>query len=97
MAIVTTFNAKHEATVLANNLNDVKKATSKLRKNLKNLIKNGMSKKTSIAAINWGTYSKQKTVVGDFNNIHEKIKSNNINSPSIIVIGEICKLRAKLN
>lgn len=71
--------------------------TKNLRKNLKNLIKNGMSKKTSIAAINWGTYSKQKTVVGDFNNIHEKIKSNNINSPSIIVIGEICKLRAKLN
>jgi len=56
-----------------------------------------MSKKTDIAAINWGTYSKQKTVLGNLENIFEKIKSNSIKSPSIIIIGEICKLRAKLN
>ena len=64
---------------------------------LNKLIKNGMSKKTDIAAINWGTYSKQKTVLGNLENIFEKIKSNSIKSPSIIIIGEICKLRAKLN
>ena len=71
--------------------------TKNLKKNLNKLIKNGMSKKTDIAAINWGTYSKQKTVLGNLENIFEKIKSNSIKSPSIIIIGEICKLRAKLN
>lgn len=71
--------------------------TKNLKKNLRNLIDNGMSRNTKIAAINWGTYSKQKTVVGTFEDIHEKIRSNKITSPSIIVIGEICKLRRTLN
>jgi len=71
--------------------------TKNLRKNLSNLISNGMSKKTNIAAIHWGTYPAQKTVVGDFEDIFDKIKVNQIKSPSIIIIGEICKLRTRLN
>lgn len=71
--------------------------TKNLKKNINRLIQNGMSKKTPIAAINWGTYSNQKTVVGNFENIFEIIKINNIKSPSIIIIGAICKMRSKLN
>tara|TARA_B100000579_G_scaffold244002_1_gene200246 strand:+ start:11380 stop:12894 length:1515 start_codon:yes stop_codon:yes gene_type:complete len=71
--------------------------TKNLKKNLANLIANGMSAKTRIAAINWGTYSKQKTVTGNLINIHDEIKKNNIKSPSIIIIGDICRIRTKLN
>jgi len=71
--------------------------TKNLRSNIENLIANGMSKKTPIAAIQWGTYARQKTVIGNLENINEKIKKGNIKSPSIIVIGEVCKLRSKIN
>ena len=71
--------------------------TKNLRSNIENLIANGMSKKTPIAAIQWGTYARQKTVIGNLETINEKIKKGNIKSPSIIVIGEVCKLRSKIN
>lgn len=71
--------------------------TKNLKSNIENLIGNGMSKKTPIAAIQWGTYARQKTVIGNLETINEKIKKGNIKSPSIIVIGEVCKLRSKIN
>jgi uroporphyrinogen III methyltransferase/synthase len=71
--------------------------TKNLKKNISSLIKNGMSPKTPIAAINWGTYSKQKTVVGNFDDIFFKIKKKNIKSPSIIIVGDVCKMKSKLD
>lgn len=71
--------------------------TKNLKKNLSLLIKNGMSTKTPIAVINWGTYSRQRTVTGNLVNIHEKLEKENIKSPSIVAIGKICKMRNKLN
>ena len=56
-----------------------------------------MSTKTPIAAIQWGTYARQKTVMGNLETINEKIRVENVKSPSIIVIGEVCKLRNKIN
>ena len=44
-----------------------------------------------------GTYARQKTVMGNLENINEKIRVENVKSPSIIVIGEVCKLRNKIN
>ena len=70
--------------------------TKNLRKNLNKLISNGMSAQTPIAAIQWGTYYKQKTVMGNLKNICSKIKENNIKSPSIIIIGDVCKYRTNL-
>ena len=71
--------------------------TKNLKSNIRNLIEHGMSTKTPIAAIQWGTYARQKTVIGNLENINEKIRVENIKSPSIIVIGEVCKLRNKIN
>ena len=70
--------------------------TKNLRKNINKLTLNGMSIKTPIAAIQWGTYYKQKTVLGNLKNIFSKIKENNIKSPSIIIIGDVCKHRKNL-
>ena len=55
-----------------------------------------MSTQTPIAAIQWGTYYKQKTVMGNLKNIYSKIKENNIKSPSIIIIEWSCKYRTNL-
>ena len=71
--------------------------TKNLKSNIRNLIEHGMSTKTPIAAIQWGTYARQKTVMGNLENINEKITIENIKSQSIIVIGEVCKLRNKIN
>src|SRR3712207_1439233 len=41
--------------------------------------------------------TKQKVVVGNLQNIYEKVMAEKINSPSLIVIGEVVSLRDKLN
>src|SRR3712207_7840633 len=41
--------------------------------------------------------TKQKVVVGNLQNIYEKAMAEKINSPSLIVIGEVVSLRDKLN
>ena len=69
--------------------------------NLKNicskLIKNGKNPKTLIALIHWGTTPKQKVAVGDLTNIEKRVKEAKITAPSIIVIGEVVRLRETLN
>ncbi len=70
-------------------------------KNLPNiiekLIKNGKSPDTPVAVIQWGTLPQQKTVLGSLKNIIDEVKKKNIQAPAIIVIGEVVKLRDKIN
>ncbi|MGR3220134.1 MAG: uroporphyrinogen-III C-methyltransferase, partial [Candidatus Anammoxibacter sp.] len=62
---------------------------------VKKLIENGRAKETPVAVIRWGTRSKQETVVGTLENIVENAKS--IKAPAITIVGEVVKLREKLN
>lgn len=62
-----------------------------------NLMKNGKSKDTPVAIINWGTTTEQKTVEGTLENIYEVALAANIKPPSLIVIGDVVGLREKLN
>lgn len=62
-----------------------------------NLIKNGKSKDTPVAIINWGTTTNQKTVEGSLENIYELAMAANIKPPSLIAIGDVVGLREKLN
>lgn len=64
---------------------------------VENLIKEGKSPDTSCAIIQWGTTPFQKTVTGTLSDILEKAKNAQITSPAIIVVGEVVKLREKLN
>lgn len=61
----------------------------------KELINGGMSDKSPVAVICWGTYKKQKTVTGTLKNIVNKSKQ--FKPPGVIVIGDVVKLRAKLS
>ncbi|QQY79549.1 uroporphyrinogen III methyltransferase/synthase [Keratinibaculum paraultunense] len=63
----------------------------------KNLIENGKDKNTPVAIVSWATMPYQKVVEGNLSNIYEKAMKYNIVPPSIIVIGNVVKLRKNLN
>lgn len=61
---------------------------------VRNLIKHGRDENTPIALIYHGTFPDQKVVTGTLKNIVKK--SKNITPPVVIVIGDVVKLRKKL-
>ncbi len=60
------------------------------------LIKNGKAKETAALVVQWGTYSKQRTIEGSLATIANQVEQANITNPAIIVVGDVVKLRAKL-
>jgi uroporphyrinogen III methyltransferase / synthase len=68
-----------------------------LNKICKNLIKEGKDKTTPVAIINWATRYNQKVVTGTLENIYDIVLKENIKPPSLIVVGDVIKLRDKLN
>lgn len=58
----------------------------------KQLVSGGLSETTPVAVIHKGTNEDQKVVIGNLSNIAQKIKSNHITPPSIIIIGNVVKL-----
>jgi uroporphyrinogen III methyltransferase / synthase len=61
------------------------------------LTKDGKSLETPVALIRWGTRSHQRTVVGTLNNIVEKAEQAHMEPPTIIVVGQVVRLRDQLN
>lgn len=61
------------------------------------LMKYGKSVTTPIALIHRGTTARQKTLVGTLETIVNLAAKEGIKSPSIIVVGDVVKLREKLN
>jgi len=61
------------------------------------LVKHGMDSRTPVAMVQWGTTGRQKSVEGTLGNIGETAKSAQIGPPTVAVIGEVVKLREKLN
>jgi uroporphyrin-III C-methyltransferase/precorrin-2 dehydrogenase/sirohydrochlorin ferrochelatase len=61
------------------------------------LIKHGASKNLPIAVVEQGTTSGQKVVTGSLLNITQKVKQEKLKSPSLIIVGNVVKLRKKLN
>jgi len=60
------------------------------------LMWHGRSADTPVAVIRWGTYECQETVVGDLSNIATTVEQRQIKSPAIIVVGEVVRLRERL-
>ena len=61
------------------------------------LLAHGMAPDTPVAVVRWGTVSRQQTVVGQLGNIDRIVQAARIQSPAIIVIGDIVRLREELN
>jgi len=62
-----------------------------------NLIAHGRSPETPVAVIRWGTTTQQQTVVGTLRSIAEDVGRAGLKPPAIIVVGEVVRLRERLN
>jgi uroporphyrinogen III methyltransferase/synthase len=60
------------------------------------LLENGRHHDTPVAIIKNGTKPNQKTLIGNLNNIVEKVNEHQFGPPAIIVVGEVVRLREKL-
>jgi uroporphyrinogen III methyltransferase/synthase len=68
-----------------------------LRNIVENLVSNGRSADTPVAAIQWGTRTDQKVVTGTLTDIVARVDEAKLGPPAIIIVGEVVKLREKLN
>lgn len=62
-----------------------------------NLRREGKPADTPAAVIRWGTKSSQRTVIGTLETIAGKAAEAQIEPPSIVVVGEVVRLREQLN
>ncbi len=62
----------------------------------KQLTKHGKPADTPVALIHWGTKDVQKTVTGTLDTIVEMVQQEKVENPSMIVIGEVVKVREKI-
>ena len=68
-----------------------------LRNIVDNLISHGRNPETPVALIQWGTRTDQRVVTGTLTDIVLKVKEAKLGPPAIIVVGEVVRLRQKLN
>ena len=61
------------------------------------LIKHGRPRETPVAVIRWGTRPNQATLLGTLENIAQRALEQGFANPSVIVVGEVVKLRESLN
>ncbi len=61
------------------------------------LLDNGKPARTPAAVIEWGTFPEQRVVVGTLRDIFVKTKQAGIESPALTIIGEVVRLRSKLD
>jgi uroporphyrinogen III methyltransferase/synthase len=61
------------------------------------LLEEGRSAETPVAAIRWGTRAEQRTVIGTLQDIVVKTAQAGLEPPTVIVVGEVVRLREQLN
>jgi uroporphyrinogen III methyltransferase/synthase len=71
--------------------------TDRIGEIVQTLIACGMDAATPIAMIRWGTTGRQQSISGTLANIAEVAARKEIAPPTVCVIGEVVKLRPKLN
>jgi len=61
------------------------------------LLKVGRNPETPIAIIEYGTTTHQREIIGVISDIIQKVEEHGIQTPAIIVIGEVIKLRKEIS
>lgn len=61
------------------------------------LMESGKDSNTPVAVINWASTSRQKTLIGNLENIYKKSIDEKLKSPCLIVVGEVVNKRENLN
>jgi uroporphyrinogen III methyltransferase/synthase len=68
----------------------------RLRENCQRLMDEGRPADTPAAVIEWGTYPRQRTVVGSLATLPQLVEDAGITAPAITVVGEVVRLRESL-
>jgi uroporphyrinogen III methyltransferase/synthase len=68
----------------------------KMADNFRRLVEHGRAPGTPAAAIEWGTYPRQRTVTGTLQTLPAIAREAGIGAPSLIVVGEVVSLRDTL-
>src|SRR5262249_39345729 len=68
-----------------------------IRRIAEDLVRKGLPATTPVAMIRWGTTGRQQTIEGTLATIADVAEKTNFGAPSITVIGNVVKLRSKLN
>jgi len=68
----------------------------KMAENFRRLVEHGRAPDTPAAAIEWGTYPRQRTVAGTLETLPEAVRAAGIGAPSLIVVGDVVSLRPEL-
>jgi uroporphyrinogen III methyltransferase/synthase len=63
----------------------------------KSLVANGMPPETPVAIVQWGTLGKQKSISGTLATIAKLAAAKKISPPALTILGDVVKLRGKLN
>jgi len=71
--------------------------TDRIGEIAKMLVSHGTPADTPVALVRWGTTGRQKSVEGSLATIGEVVAREKIGPPTVAVIGEVVKLRRKLN
>ncbi|MDQ2919238.1 MAG: uroporphyrinogen-III C-methyltransferase, partial [Verrucomicrobiota bacterium] len=61
------------------------------------MLSRGVRPDLPVALVRWGTTGQQQTLVGELQNIAERVKKNSFEAPAVAIFGEVVKLREKLN
>lgn len=68
----------------------------KMAENFRRLMEHGRAPDTPAAAIEWGTYPRQRTVTGTLTTLPQIAREARIGAPSLIVVGDVVGLREEL-
>jgi uroporphyrinogen III methyltransferase/synthase len=69
----------------------------RMRGNFDRLIEAGRPADTPAAAIEWGTYPRQRVVTGTLRTLPVRVEEAGIGAPAIVVVGEVVGLRERLS
>lgn len=71
-------------------------SVGRMEENFARLIGGGRSPDTPAAAVEWGTWPRQRTVTGTLATLPEVVRRANVGAPSIVIVGEVVALRERL-
>ncbi len=69
----------------------------RIRQIAETLIAHGMSPQTPVGMVSWGTTGRQRSIEGTLATIADVVEKTGFRAPVVTVIGDVVKLRGKLN
>lgn len=69
----------------------------RIRKIAAELIKHGLSPETPVGMVRWGTRGRQQSISGTLQTVADLVEQKNFGAPAITIVGDVVKLRDRLN